>query len=187
MDQPCNVTLPEGFRDTKRINYYKSYITELKRAIDDGATMIGYFAWSLLDNFKWRLGYTSRFGLVYMDFKTNMRYPKESAYWFKNMLKKKKTQPNSNLENTATSASHSHDSEILEMGLRRGSSCCPSSGQHTIVDTLISGMAQAARMGTGRCRTSRRRTVLAIVQRPLEAVSLVLGCLNRHFPYHGSM
>ncbi|URD79841.1 Glycosyl hydrolase family 1 [Musa troglodytarum] len=96
-------------------------------------------------------------------------------------------QPNSNLENTATSASHSHDSEILEMGLRRGSSCCPSSGQHTIVDTLISGMAQAARMGTGRCRTSRRRTVLAIVQRPLEAVSLVLGCLNRHFPYHGSM
>ncbi|URD79838.1 Glycosyl hydrolase family 1 [Musa troglodytarum] len=45
-------------------------------------------------------------------------------------------QPNSNLENTATSASHSHDSEILEMGLRRGSSCCPSSGQHTIVDTL---------------------------------------------------
>ncbi|XP_065006486.1 beta-glucosidase 26-like isoform X1 [Musa acuminata AAA Group] len=90
MDQPGNVTLPEGLRDTKRINFYKSYITELKRAMDDGATVIGYFAWSLLDNFEWRLGYTSRFGLVYVDFKTNMRYPKESAYWFKNMLKRKK-------------------------------------------------------------------------------------------------
>ncbi|CAL9048569.1 unnamed protein product [Musa banksii] len=90
MDQPGNVTLPEGLRDTKRINFYKSYITELKRAMDDGATVIGYFAWSLLDNFEWRLGYTSRFGLVYVDFKTNMRYPKESAYWFKNMLKREK-------------------------------------------------------------------------------------------------
>lgn len=90
MDQPGNVTLPEGLRDTKRINFYKSYITELKRAMDDGATVIGYFAWSLLDNFEWRIGYTSRFGLVYVDFKTNMRYPKESAYWFKNMLKRKK-------------------------------------------------------------------------------------------------
>ncbi|RWW66011.1 hypothetical protein BHE74_00026646 [Ensete ventricosum] len=59
MDQPGNVTLPEGLRDTKRINYYKSYISELKRSIDDGATVIGYFAWSLLDNFEWRLGYTS--------------------------------------------------------------------------------------------------------------------------------
>ncbi|THU62993.1 hypothetical protein C4D60_Mb01t11010 [Musa balbisiana] len=87
---PGSVTLPEGLRDTKRINYYKSYITELKRAMDDGATVIGYFAWSLLDNFEWRLGYTSRFGLVYVDFKTNMRYPKESAYWFKNMLKREK-------------------------------------------------------------------------------------------------
>ncbi|THU62977.1 hypothetical protein C4D60_Mb01t10840 [Musa balbisiana] len=53
MDQPGSVTLPEGLRDTKRINYYKSYITELKRAMDDGATVIGYFAWSLLDNFEW--------------------------------------------------------------------------------------------------------------------------------------
>ncbi|RWV82278.1 hypothetical protein GW17_00056235 [Ensete ventricosum] len=55
-------------RNTERINYYKSYITKLKMAIDDGATMIRYFVWSLLNNFEWRLGHTSRFGLVYVDF-----------------------------------------------------------------------------------------------------------------------
>ncbi|WOK97652.1 hypothetical protein Cni_G06360 [Canna indica] len=89
MDQPGNVTLPGALHDTQRINYYKNYITELKRAIDDGATVIGYFAWSLLDNFEWRLGYTSRFGIIYVDYKTNKRYPKDSAHWFKKILRKK--------------------------------------------------------------------------------------------------
>ncbi|WOK97651.1 hypothetical protein Cni_G06359 [Canna indica] len=89
MDQPGNVTLPGALHDTQRINYYKNYITELKRAIDNGATVIGYFAWSLLDNFEWRLGYTSRFGIVYVDYKTNKRYPKDSAHWFKKILRKK--------------------------------------------------------------------------------------------------
>ncbi|XP_078170628.1 beta-glucosidase 1-like isoform X2 [Carex rostrata] len=86
MDYPGNVTLNEGVHDTKRVNYYSSYISELKRAIDDGANVIGYFAWSLLDNFEWKSGYTSRFGVVYVDFKTLKRYPKMSAYWFKKML-----------------------------------------------------------------------------------------------------
>ncbi|XP_038985593.1 beta-glucosidase 1-like [Phoenix dactylifera] len=89
MDQPGNVTLPGALRDTQRVNYYKSYITELKKAIDDGANVMGYFAWSLLDNFEWKLGYTSRFGLVYVDYSTLKRYPKNSAYWFRNMLKGK--------------------------------------------------------------------------------------------------
>lgn len=86
MDYPGNATLNEGVHDTKRVNYYSSYISELKRAIDDGANVIGYFAWSLLDNFEWKSGYTSRFGVVYVDFKTLKRYPKMSAYWFKKML-----------------------------------------------------------------------------------------------------
>ncbi|KAJ3675842.1 hypothetical protein LUZ60_004884 [Juncus effusus] len=89
MDYPGNVTLKEGIRDTIRINYYKNYITELKKAIDDGANVIGYFAWSLLDNFEWKSGYTSRFGLVYVDFTTLKRYPKMSALWFQKMLQKK--------------------------------------------------------------------------------------------------
>ncbi|KAK9278468.1 hypothetical protein L1049_028033 [Liquidambar formosana] len=90
MDDPGNVTLPKGLHDTTRINFYKSYLTQLKKAIDDGANVTGYFAWSLLDNFEWRLGYTSRFGIVYVDFKTLKRYPKMSAYWFKKLLQKKK-------------------------------------------------------------------------------------------------
>ncbi|KAG6480141.1 hypothetical protein ZIOFF_063619 [Zingiber officinale] len=88
MDQPGNVTLPQGLQDTQRRHFYQNYIMELKRAIDDGASVIGYFAWSLLDNFEWRLGYTSRFGIVYIDFKDNKRYPKESARWFKKILQR---------------------------------------------------------------------------------------------------
>ncbi|KAM7471094.1 hypothetical protein LguiA_009277 [Lonicera macranthoides] len=86
MDDPGNLTLPKGLHDTTRINYYKGYLTELKKTVDEGANVIGYFAWSLLDNFEWRLGYTSRFGIVYVDFKTLKRYPKMSAYWFKKLL-----------------------------------------------------------------------------------------------------
>ncbi|TQD73022.1 hypothetical protein C1H46_041457 [Malus baccata] len=90
MDDPGNVTLAEGLRDTTRANFYRSYITQLKKAADDGANVMGYFAWSLLDNFEWRLGYTSRFGIVYVDFKTLKRYPKMSAYWFKKLLTRNK-------------------------------------------------------------------------------------------------
>ncbi|KAL0464171.1 UNVERIFIED_CONTAM: Beta-glucosidase 44 [Sesamum latifolium] len=84
MDQPGNLTIPKVLHDTVRINY-KSYLVELKKAIKDGANVIGYFQWTFVDNFEWRLGYTSRFGIVYVDFKTLKRYPKMSAYWFKRL------------------------------------------------------------------------------------------------------
>lgn len=89
MDDPGNVTLPKGLHDTTRINFYKGYLTQLKKAVDDGANVVGYFAWSLLDNFEWRLGYTSRFGIVYVDYSNLKRYPKMSAYWFKQLLTRK--------------------------------------------------------------------------------------------------
>lgn len=89
MDNPGNVTFPEALFDRERVNYYRSYLKELKRAMDDGANVTGYFAWSLLDNFEWLSGYSSRFGIVYVDFKTLKRYPKMSAYWFKQMLERK--------------------------------------------------------------------------------------------------
>lgn len=90
MDDPGNVTLPNGLHDTTRINFYKGYLGALKRAIDDGANVEGYFAWSLLDNFEWRLGYTSRFGIVYVDYNNLKRYPKMSAYWFQKLISKNK-------------------------------------------------------------------------------------------------
>ncbi|WOK97506.1 hypothetical protein Cni_G06214 [Canna indica] len=88
MDQPGNVTLPKALNDRIRINFYRNYIIELKRAMDDGATVKGYFLWSIFDNFEWSSGYTSRFGLVYVDYKTSKRYPKKSADWFKRTLRK---------------------------------------------------------------------------------------------------
>ncbi|KAI5648309.1 hypothetical protein M9H77_34314 [Catharanthus roseus] len=88
MDQPGSVTLPDVLIDTTRIEYYKSYLKELKKTIEDGANVIGYMAWSLLDNFEWRLGYTSRFGITFVDFDTLKRYPKMSAHWFQKMLRR---------------------------------------------------------------------------------------------------
>jgi len=56
----------------------------------DGVNVKGYFAWSLVDNFEWGLGYTSRFGIYFTDYNNGLkRYPKISAVWFKNFLQHK--------------------------------------------------------------------------------------------------
>ncbi|KAE8689537.1 Beta-glucosidase 1 [Hibiscus syriacus] len=91
MDDPGNLTFPEALYDINRVNFYRSYLKELKRAMDDGANVKGYFAWSMFDNFEWLLGYTSRFGLIYVDYNDLKRYPKLSASWFKQMLERKNT------------------------------------------------------------------------------------------------
>ncbi len=72
--------------DKRRIEYYHSHLTELKRAIEDGAPCNGYFAWSLMDNFEWAQGFSQRFGLIWVDFETLERIPKESYYWYKKYI-----------------------------------------------------------------------------------------------------
>lgn len=53
----------------------------------DGADVRGYFAWSFLDNFEWAMGFTKRFGIVYVDYKNGLsRHPKASAMWFSRFL-----------------------------------------------------------------------------------------------------
>ena len=52
------------------------------RAIADGVDLRGYFVWSLLDNFEWAFGFTKRFGLIYVDYETLERTPKDSARWY---------------------------------------------------------------------------------------------------------
>jgi beta-glucosidase len=85
--QKPNTTVKELLHDTKRIQYLSGYLDALKSAIRDGVNVKGYFAWSLLDNFEWFFGYTVRFGLFHVDYKTLKRTPKKSASWYKNFIK----------------------------------------------------------------------------------------------------
>lgn len=72
--------------DQLRIDFYNSYIHELAQAVREGANVLSYHAWSLLDNFEWSEGYTPRFGLVYVDYDTLARTPKASAKWYAKLI-----------------------------------------------------------------------------------------------------
>ena len=69
--------------DDARIDYVKKHLEVISDAIKDGANVKGYFIWSLMDVFSWSNGYEKRYGLFYVDFETQERYPKKSAHWYK--------------------------------------------------------------------------------------------------------
>lgn len=71
--------------DDGRIDYVKQHLEVLSDAIADGANVKGYFIWSLMDVFSWSNGYEKRYGLFYVDFDTQERYPKKSAHWYKKL------------------------------------------------------------------------------------------------------
>ncbi len=73
--------------DSLRVDYYKNYIKAMYEAIQLGADVKGYFAWSLLDNFEWEQGYSSRFGIVYVDFKSQKRIIKDSGRFYSALIK----------------------------------------------------------------------------------------------------
>jgi beta-glucosidase len=78
---------PDGrVRDERRIHYLREHFAACKRAIDEGVPLDGFFVWSLMDNFEWTSGYTQRFGIVWVDFDTQERIPKESALWFREVI-----------------------------------------------------------------------------------------------------
>jgi beta-glucosidase len=68
--------------DVRRIDYYRGFLAALHRAIQAGAKVRGYHAWTLLDNFEWAEGTAQRFGLVWVDFATQRRIVKESGRWY---------------------------------------------------------------------------------------------------------
>ena len=72
--------------DSERVSYFSRYLTAAGSAIRDGANLQAYFAWSFLDNFEWAEGYRKRFGIVYVDFRTQERIPKSSAYWYQQLI-----------------------------------------------------------------------------------------------------
>ncbi len=73
--------------DQRRVDYYASYLNECANAIENGVNLKGYFAWSFMDNFEWASGYDKRFGIHHVDFSTGVRTPKNSAKWFKSLLR----------------------------------------------------------------------------------------------------
>jgi beta-glucosidase len=68
--------------DQARIDYLDAHLRAVGQAIEEGVDVAGYYCWSLLDNFEWAEGYTQRFGLVYVDYETQQRYPKRSFDWY---------------------------------------------------------------------------------------------------------
>ena len=75
-----------GVHDNERIKFLSDYLAELERSADAGADIRGYFLWTFMDNFEWSQGYIPRFGLVYTDYETQKRIPKDSAYWYKKYI-----------------------------------------------------------------------------------------------------
>jgi len=74
--------------DTDRVMYLRNHVTQMHRAATEGYPIKGYFLWSLLDNFEWADGYSKRFGICYVDFKTQKRTPKQSAEWYREVIKR---------------------------------------------------------------------------------------------------
>ena len=72
--------------DPERTAYISNHIDAVARAVADGAPVKGYFVWSLLDNFEWAHGYSKRFGIVYIDYPTLERVPKDSFYWYRDFI-----------------------------------------------------------------------------------------------------
>ena len=74
--------------DLDRIMFLRNYLTQLQRAISEGAPVRGYFLWSLMDNFEWIFGFEKRFGLYHVDFETLQRIPKLSVSFYRNVIAK---------------------------------------------------------------------------------------------------
>ena len=84
----CNdvIFLDGKIHDPKRIDFLHRYLTELAKAVAEGTPVLGYLQWSFLDNFEWNSGYDERFGIIYVDYPTLRRIPKDSAAWYAKVI-----------------------------------------------------------------------------------------------------
>lgn len=83
---PDSVDVDGHVHDPRRINYLREHLLQVHAALMEGVPLAGYSVWSLLDNFEWSLGYSMRFGLVYVDYSTQKRIMKESGSWYRNVV-----------------------------------------------------------------------------------------------------
>ncbi len=72
--------------DVHRLNYLRSHLAAAHAALQVGVPLAGYFAWSLMDNFEWSRGYSQRFGMVWVDYETQQRIPKDSVLWYRDVI-----------------------------------------------------------------------------------------------------
>jgi beta-glucosidase len=72
--------------DAGRVDFLARYLGALKKACADGVDVRAYFQWSILDNFEWSAGYKERYGIVYVDYQTQERIPKDSAFFYKKVI-----------------------------------------------------------------------------------------------------
>ncbi|MBQ8087560.1 MAG: beta-glucosidase, partial [Clostridia bacterium] len=86
MSNVDTVSLDGKVHDPQRQDYLHRYLKAYKRAADDGVELLGYFQWSLMDNFEWASGYNERFGMIYVDYATQKRIVKDSAYWYQQVM-----------------------------------------------------------------------------------------------------
>lgn len=80
------VSLDGKVHDPQREDYIRRYLGELRRAVQDGVDVKGYFYWSIMDNFEWAVAYQQRFGMVYVDYNTQQRIPKDSYHLYQRII-----------------------------------------------------------------------------------------------------
>ena len=76
----------EVVNDNNRIEFLKAHFKEIHKALNEGVNLNGFYVWSLMDNFEWSYGYSKRFGLIYINYKSQKRIWKKSAYSYKNII-----------------------------------------------------------------------------------------------------
>ena len=77
----------KSVHDADRTAYLKSHVAAVLQAKEEGVPIKGYFVWSFLDNFEWALGYSKRFGIVYVDYETQERTVKDSGKWYSSLAR----------------------------------------------------------------------------------------------------
>jgi beta-glucosidase len=81
------VALDGKVHDAARIDFLNRYLLALRQAVEDGVDIRGYFQWSIMDNFEWAEGYKHRFGLIHVDYESQKRTLKDSAFWYRDVIR----------------------------------------------------------------------------------------------------
>ncbi len=98
---PDEVSEDGRIRDVDRYEYLHDHLAALLRARAEGADIRGYMAWSLMDNFEWGYGYSKRFGMLRVDYDTQVRTWKDSAYWYAETIRTRALTPVDGIDSLA--------------------------------------------------------------------------------------